>query len=366
MLNYRPQLDSLRALAVLAVLLGHFGYLPVSIEGVELFFVLSGFLITRILIDGKSRCERFPKLPKSYLLRHFYVRRFLRIFPPYYALLIILSLASFFNFRDRFWEGNVFWKSMFFHASYTSNFWFAITKKWEPWITSHFWSLSVEEQFYLFWPWIIISVPRKRLWIAAVSLCASAFVFRTAMRVYNVNYITFGTLSPTYFDFLGLGGLLAVVWEKPRAQFILRVAGSFATVLLLLGLAVGFAIQDAMILWAFAFTGLVSKAAEGFTGPVGSFLSWSVLRYIGHISYGIYLYHLPALLFVVRVYKKLGVRFPDVGLGRFVVAGVVTVSIASLSWHLLEGPINRLKRFFPYRARERHGERVLSTNSVRT
>ena len=360
MLKHRPQLDSLRAFAVLAVLLGHFGNLPIAGQGVELFFVLSGFLITRILVDGKSQCENLPVSHKSFLLRQFYVRRFLRIFPPYYALLLALALATRCNSNQHLgWDNALLWKSMWFHATYTSNFWFTFTDGWDPWITSHFWSLAIEEQFYLFWPWIIISVPRKHLWIAATLLSLSAPVFREVMLACHANKIAIGTLTPSYFDFLGLGGLVAVVWENRRAQVLLRLVGSFTIVLLGVGLAVGFAMQNLVVLWALAFTALVSKGAEGFTGPVGSLLRWSVLRYIGRISYGMYLYHFPALLLVARACKRLHAPLPDVGANRFAVVGIVTVSIAALSWHLFEGPINRLKRFFPYRVRRKPDELAL-------
>jgi peptidoglycan/LPS O-acetylase OafA/YrhL len=353
-LEHRPQLDSVRAFAVLAVLLGHFCNVPIGGQGVELFFVLSGFLITRILIDSKSQCEHLPGLHRSFFLRQFYARRFLRIFPPYYALLLVLCLATLWNPDGRLgWDNAVLWKSMWFHVTYTSNFWFALTGELNPGITSHFWSLAIEEQFYLFWPWIIMSVPRKHLWIAALLLTLSAPAFRAAILAYHANRLAVGILTPAYFDFLGLGGLLAVVWEKRRARLALRLFGGAAIVLLSVGLAFGFAMAQAMVLWALAFTALVSKAAEGFGGPLGSLLRWSVLRYIGRISYGVYLYHFPAALLVAKICNKLGVRFPDLGIYRFLVMGIVTVAIAALSWHLFEGPINRLKRFFPYRPRRR-------------
>jgi peptidoglycan/LPS O-acetylase OafA/YrhL len=356
LLQHRPQLDSVRAFAILAVLLGHFGNLPVAGQGVALFFVLSGFLITRILIDGKSQCEHLPGLQRAFVLRQFYVRRFLRIFPPYYGFLLILCLATHWNPDGRLgWDNAVLWKSMWFHATYTSNFWFAFTEKWDPAITSHFWSLAIEEQFYLFWPWIVFGLSRRKVWIAAILLSASAPVFRAIMIACHANKIAVGTLTPGYFDFLGLGGLVAVVWGNRRAQTILRVAGIAAIVLLLLRFLVGFAMQEGFF-WALGFAALVSKSAEGFTGSVGSLLRWSGLRYLGRISYGMYLYHFLALLIIARVCKKLGIGFPQAGVNRLVVAGILTVGMAALSWHFFEGPINRLKRFFPYRPRPSPGD----------
>jgi peptidoglycan/LPS O-acetylase OafA/YrhL len=97
---------------------------------------------------------------------------------------------------------------MWFHATYTSNFWFAFTEKWDPSITSHFWSLAIEEQFYLFWPWIVFIVRRKHLWIAALLLSLLAPAFRAAMITYHANKLALGTLTPVT-DFAC--GLLVVV-----------------------------------------------------------------------------------------------------------------------------------------------------------
>jgi len=351
MLAHKPQLDSLRAIAVLAVLLGHFAYVPVAQEGVQLFFVLSGFLITRILIEGRSQFEHLSFSPRIFLLRQFYVRRFLRIFPPYYTLLFVLALITLASPSGTVRGSSVaFWQSIWFHVTYTSNFWFAFTGKWDPWITSHFWSLAVEEQFYLFWPWIILCVHKKYLWIAAILLSLLGPAFRAIMVSYNTGHITGGTLTPTYFDFLGLGGLVATVWEQPKAQSAIRTAGGITAVLLGVSLVFGLTMPQAMTLWAVSFAAFVSKAAEGFAGPVGYLLNLQPARYIGRISYGIYLYHLPVLVLSRLTAEKAG-RQLNVGFKLFAIAGVISVLVAAVSWHFLEGPINSLKRFFPYQAR---------------
>jgi peptidoglycan/LPS O-acetylase OafA/YrhL len=168
-------------------------------------------------------------------------------------------------------------------------------------------------------------------------------------------------LTPSFFDFLGFGGLLAIVWDKSRARFVVCLVGTIAAVLLGVSLIFGFAtLHIAMPLWALAFTALVAKAAEGFTGPIGVLLSWPVLRYVGRISYGIYLYHLPVWLLVGRTFEKFGKRLPDLGPALFLILGTSTVVIAALSWHLLEAPINGLKRFFPYQARARRSGDILT------
>ncbi|MBA2528118.1 MAG: acyltransferase, partial [Pyrinomonadaceae bacterium] len=268
MSGYKPQLDSLRAFAVLVVLIGHFAGVPSAIQGVQLFFVLSGFLITSILLDCKSQIEG-QDASRGFLLREFYIRRFLRIFPPYYALLmglVLIQLTS--GTRTSWGPATSFWQSLGFHATYTSNVWFAFTGRWDPWATSHFWSLAIEEQFYLFWPLIVLWVPRRSLWLAATLLIALGPVSRWLMLAHGANKIAFGTLTPAYFDFLGLGAFLAIVGAQPRAQFVLRLFGITAGAVLAIGasFAMNFKGTD-VFLWALAFTGLVSKASEGLTGP---------------------------------------------------------------------------------------------------
>ncbi|TIX66735.1 MAG: acyltransferase, partial [Mesorhizobium sp.] len=147
------QLDALRAVAVTMVLYAHFlapgGASFVGHLGVRLFFVLSGFLITRLLIDARDAAayEAGPAL------RAFYIRRMLRIFPPYFAVLGLVWLTDLEHSR-----GSLIW-----HALYLSNFWYALRNEWTPWLLCHFWSLSIEEQFYLAWPLIVLLAPRRRI-----------------------------------------------------------------------------------------------------------------------------------------------------------------------------------------------------------
>src|SRR5215212_2128451 len=125
MAHHKPQLDALRAFAVLTVWFVHFwpGLLPVG-NGVRFFFTLSGFLITGILLDRKSHIENAPDLGgRIFVLRQFYARRLIRILPAYYALILALAYISVpSSLKDSLW----------FHASFTSNFWMAFNGSWEP------------------------------------------------------------------------------------------------------------------------------------------------------------------------------------------------------------------------------------------
>ena len=161
--QYMPQLDSLRAFAVLAVVVHHsplvaFVPIPFGAIGVRLFFVLSGFLITGILL--RCRDDRPDGSPgdRWFSLRQFYIRRFLRIFPLYY---FVVTCAVILNYGCA--RSLLPWL-----LTYTLNVQLAISGEWNEF--SHFWSLAVEEHFYLAWPWVVLFVPRRWVGSAAVLL----------------------------------------------------------------------------------------------------------------------------------------------------------------------------------------------------
>eukprot|EP01136_Pigoraptor_vietnamica_P044419 Opistho-1_new@21151 len=159
-LKYYEGLDVLRAFAVCFVIIAHWGpskfrseiltfifqkIIPDGLFGVDLFFVLSGFLITSILLNAKDNANG----NRMTIIKSFYIRRALRIFPIYYLLIAIVYLLNDQSVKDH----------LIYYLSYTSNF---LTFKLRDWGSiSHTWSLAVEEQFYLIWPWIIIFIPKK-------------------------------------------------------------------------------------------------------------------------------------------------------------------------------------------------------------
>ena len=351
MTHYKPQFDGLRALAVLAVWLSHFwpGLLPFG-NGARFFFILSGFLITSILIDQKSQIKKPPDLGGTgFVLRQFYARRYLRIFPAYYALLLVLLLGS-----NEFRES----KSIWFHVSFMSNVWFATTGNFMPKILSPLWSLAVQEQFYLFWPLLVLWLPRQHLWTAVSFLIILGLAFKGALLAYGVNEVAVYTLTPGPFTALGFGALLALVRERPRAQAIIRllgvasvlaiIASSSAVRLGALGNAPWMTYFMMDTLYAVALTALLSEVAAGTSEPVNTFLALAPLRYLGRISLGLYLYHMPVLLLVLKVCDTFDLPEPSAGPMRLFIVGMVTGPVAAFSWHFLEEPINRLKRFFPY------------------
>jgi peptidoglycan/LPS O-acetylase OafA/YrhL len=227
-----------------------------------------------------------------------------------------------------------------------------------PLLVAPLWSLAVQEQFYLFWPLLVLWLPRQHLWIAVSFLIISGLAFKGALLAYGVNEVAVSTLTPGPFTALGFGALLALVRERPRAQAIIRLLGvasvlaiiaeSSAVRLGALGNAPWMTFFMLDTLYAVALTALLSKVAAGLRGPVGTFLALTPLRYLGRISFGLYLYHFPAFLLVSKVCHTFDLPEPSAGPMRLFIVGMITVPVAAFSWHFFEKPINRLKRFFPY------------------
>jgi peptidoglycan/LPS O-acetylase OafA/YrhL len=343
----------LRAFAVMLVIISHWfsenhflnRYSANGSLGVTLFFVLSGFLITGILLNNKKGLEKGGSLSRTFSV--FYVRRALRIFPVYYLLLFVLLAFNVASVRESFaW-----------HLFYASNFYFWRQGYFAGHL-SHLWSLAVEEQFYLLWPAVILGIPRKylqRVFLFGM-IGAVAFRFFITTPQNELGHI----LMPGSLDSFCIGGLLAYgrqgasdwyKWYKQkRSTFIV-----FAFVILVLvhtalfrgvGLRAGIALYFLLISAAFGI--VIDRVADS----VESKLLRPVLEnrgvlYVGKISYGVYLFHNfipyfyginpPALL---RPYSPYIVQLLRL---------VLLLSIASASWFLFEKPFLRLKARFDYK-----------------
>jgi peptidoglycan/LPS O-acetylase OafA/YrhL len=369
--RFRP-FDGLRGIAILLVLFHHFtgnsGALPrtamervyfalaeASWCGVDLFFVLSGFLITGILLRSKDG-ERY--------LRNFYLRRALRIFPAYYALLIavFVVLPPFVPIDETF---GALRDDQVWYWTYLTNVLYA-REGWPPVSgVGHLWSLAVEEQFYLLWPLVVLVCGRRTL----VHVCIVAAALSLLLRIDLVqrSHVTAAyVLMPAHMDALAIGALLAVVGEEPRWQSRLRpwakrVAWWSAGLLAVIAIAarglnaahpyVLTAGVSAFALFFGAILVLVRVAPPA--SPVSCVLSGPVLTFFGRYSYGLYLTHSPLLRFLITQ------RFGGTAVqpvGGSVMAGVVlfsmigvalSVGVSLVSWHVVERPFLRLKRFWP-------------------
>ena len=343
-----PQLDGLRCLAVLLVIWAHagpawatrFGTWGVGVYGVWLFFVLSAFLITGILLRVRE-----SDAPIGVALRAFYARRFLRIFPAYYAVIAVARLLDF-PFTP---------KVLLAHLLYLSNTPLAAQG---PSALGHFWSLAVEEQFYLVWPLLVLLAPSRRLprifiWAVIVGLATRAGLLLSGMTVREAQPHMFSNL-----DSLGLGALLAWHWHvAPRAvdvrQRWLRASLMIGMTLMAVTLVVSVMGRRSPVLGMVESTSaalvsvwLVDRCARGARGALGDVLTWRPVAYVGTISYGVYLLQTPIRWMLGEALQRPGVH--DGSTALFLGVAALSILIASVSWRFYEGPINALKRRYPY------------------
>lgn len=371
-------LDGARGVAILAVMVTHlhmlaFGQEPMRLDvllrtitgagwaGVDLFFVLSGFLITGILLDAKQA--------ESHYFRNFYARRSLRIFPLYYGFLALLlvALPALHSMSSR--EYQTLQQSQAWYWTYLSNYWIALRDGWNVSLygTVHLWSLAVEEQFYLIWPAIVLVCNRRALVWVCVGAIAGAPALRLAMHMHHANPFVVYTFTAARLDPLAVGAIMAVLIRGPRGRAMLSAGAlpamlvSGAVLVLVVVLAGGLPNLNAGVqlfgLSALAvfFAGLL---AHGLTTPSASVVqrlfSPVMLKMLGRYSYGLYIVHWPIatwLAWHIRIHAILP-KFPGSPLLSELLfaalAFTLSMTAAWLSWHLYEKQFLKLKRYFPY------------------
>jgi peptidoglycan/LPS O-acetylase OafA/YrhL len=351
--RYFPQLDGLRALAIITVMIGHFssnatigklvGY---GDTGVVIFFCLSGFLITGILLDLKE-------IPQSrfYSLRVFYARRVLRIFPIYYLVVAVVATAGYTGVITNLPR----------LLTYTANYVPGLPVITDLGPLPHLWSLSVEEQFYVVWPALIFLVPRRFLPATILAVVCSSAAFKVFGALSGASYSVLVRSVFSCMDSLAAGAALALA--RPVLPRIFDIFGSriLACSIALVSLltAIRFWVDaDAWyrgheLLGVIYFQSIILLTCTAMMASVSGerwlltkALESSPLVYTGRISYGLYIYHfiMPSVAPVLAP-RYLYAHFP--------VLTIVALSfaVASLSWFAIERPILRLKRFFPYKAR---------------
>jgi len=356
--GHNRALDGLRFFAFLLVFFFHalqwspWGNLPIirfGFLGVPIFFVLSGFLIGGILLDLKAKQQ--PGFGLAAKLKTFYIRRALRIFPVYYLFIFILALLLVMSGRP----DPIAVDSFFWHLSYLSNFrsFFAGMDHIRQ---GHFWSLAVEEHFYLIAP-LVVLLARPRTLVALLAFVVAA-VAAARWSIYAAGSSRdFWVLSPMQFDLLGLGIATAIIERKGSFLAIdgriLRWLGLVAAVFFVLFIRRYYLGRPGIGIW-YATLGPLSlgvvTAALVLTlwqrpgWLVARFFGFRPFAYFGQISYGLYLFHPNCLGWTERYFGKYNLTNTFLGLA-------VTLGVAMLSWHVFEKPINNLKNRFNYSGR---------------
>jgi peptidoglycan/LPS O-acetylase OafA/YrhL len=339
--GYLPALDGVRALAIGLVLLAHAfgGVVRGGVIGVDLFFVLSGFLITGILVDEVQRTG-------SLNLRAFYARRALRLFPALAALLLLVAVLPWPFPPD---ETATKWVAIAATAGYVANYVGDDLAN-----LSHAWSLAVEEQFYLLWPLTLLWLLRRTSPAVRVAAMIVGFaIFRA------IGWAT-GALGPgwlvTRADQLLIGALLALL---VRRGFRVKTAWGWVG---LLGLAVVFAARiftgdremmlGGLTVTALAAALLIGHLASGDESALHRVATWQPLVTIGMVSYGIYLYHRPIFRQVNHAFITHGWLGPTYSVARLAIEAVLTAAAVWLSWRFIEKPALRLKDRVAPRSRQ--------------
>lgn len=348
--RHMPMLDGLRGLAVFLVLIHHWlpeshplNIFPNGALGVNIFFVLSGFLITRILLENRIDAEK-NKVSRIKAVFKFMLRRSLRIFPIYYLLIGFLLIYGYEHIREY----------LVWYITYSVNYLFYANQSYMGFL-SHLWSLAVEEQFYLIWPWLILLLPKRfipyTIFLFILIGISSNFIFN------NHGWWSM-ILTPTCFDSFGIGGIMAylMIFRSDLISKFSKIMDYlivFALVVFLLNFFVLFDLPQRPYHSLIGLWLIIQCLRDSPNQFLRTIFGNRFLMFMGKISYGIYLYH----LFIPILRAKIGNFLLQNGFSEFTLykTGIlenefnfmlqwaIVLLIAWVSWNLIENPINRLK-----------------------
>ncbi len=352
---YYKQLDGLRFIAAFSVIIQHispitgvdfFGYF-----GVNLFFVISGFLITEILMKQKEENKSLFST-----LKVFFIRRSLRIFPLYYLYILICYLIVPVQTT----------KFMVWLLTYGINFWIVVNDHLTFWFFTHLWSLSVEEQFYIFWPFLILLFPVKRYKQLFIVMIFLAVFFRLMSTSFMDGFHLFNiVMLPTALDCFGIGALLAYlkrfgpntlesILKRSYILFIIAILyfinSEFGTTITYEGFG-----RVLIAIMAFFLVGLAS--ANRFKGGISIILENKIIVYLGKISYGLYVYHLLIWGLFGRYFARFWSHFNLPDSNPFIPKSVLemlfiticTILVSIISYELFEKHFLKLKKYVTYK-----------------
>ena len=317
------QLDGIRAVAIASVFIHYAFHVPLLWMGVDLFFILSGFLITGVLVSGRDK-----KVGQYF--GHFYERRARRILPPYLVLLIAVSLVFGLSSWVKHWYLYLFMMNVILAKQLS-----------QPDVMVILWSLAVEEQFYLIWPFAVKFLSERALGYTAATLLVVAPLLRWFCTPLFANEWYIYALTPFRMDCLAAGALLAILWRNKPA--LLERYGAYGLILPPVGLAVSMWFRHLGIsthgnsrvgntfIYELTLLTCFGVMVWALSGKFVGVLRLKPLVYLGRISYTVYLMHL--------FFLKIGESHLH---NRFAVAGFAAAAVvlfATVSWYAMERPL---------------------------
>lgn len=372
-----PELDGLRGLAIFLVILYHYvamaphgsphtwpsrigTILGQGATGVDLFFVLSGFLIGGILLKTKTS-------PRYY--KTFYLRRFHRIFPLYYGWILLFGVimtvagkmsgtwGAEFRTAIPYWAYFIFIQNYFFGSTSVQAVWLVQT-----------WSLAVEEQFYLISPPLVRNLSKPALVKLLFAVVAFAFLFRVVLATwFGLDHGNWGIFAayfwtPSRADDLGLGVLAAVAWGTPqtrqrlqeniRSIYLLLCACAVSLLVMMFWLVKPNSYVEATLgrpVYGVFFVSLLIVCLADKQGKLAGLLRWRPLRELGRVSYCVYMVHDAVDWLAFRIVRHSEPRFDSVPTMALSVAALVsTLVLAEVSWRYFEHPLIRRGHRYPY------------------
>ena len=375
------ELDGIRGVAVAAILILHMAEILVAGVGynraiaalyrlmyagwlgVDVFFVLSGFLITGVLLEGRDHQDssvdsrlNSQNQSQSQSWSDFYLHRAVRILPAFSAVFVVTIVVIHFRYPEVRLSARILLPAIFFLENWT-----VLDGTYMPFLP-HLWSLAIEEQFYLLWPQAAKRLSNRSILALALSLAALCEVLRAGLAMKHVPAPIIYSITPTRIDGLALGAALAIGITMPRVRRFLARAWHWIALAALAALGVAFvrlhgnltafdirsqllAIPPVILLVAMLIYASVDSVLPTILGRI---LSDPALTYVGRRSYALYLIHYPIVAAVVL--SRTGgylARLPHgVPVNLLLIAGVLTVALllAEASWRLIEAPAQRLRQ----------------------
>jgi len=354
--GYIPELDGLRGIAYLLILLYHFFIFIPGAEfgwiGVEIFFCLSGYLITNILLKSRTRQNWYF---------YFYLRRILRIFPLYFFFLLLLLIVGYFFSPGPYLH--FFLKYKLFYFLYLQNWLYVFLQTDPTTFLNHFWTLAVEEQYYLLWPLILLTIKKE---IRLLYFLLGAMVSIIGLRTYFLAYPVFNLNWPTLFtytriDGLILGSALALLHHYTISGGSRKIKLLFAGLLVFQALCLlylyfntpakpDYKAACGYFLTAAGFSGLIQLVLRKKVKAINRLLSNSFLLFTGRISYGLYIFHWPVYVLLnpplVTYFRAIALPQTPVLLISALICVAISYLLGYISYTYFEKRFIALKRYF--------------------